>query len=60
MTFGHTGFTGTAAWVDPENKLIYIFLSNRIHPDPGNTKLVQYNIRSRIHDVIYQSLRGKT
>jgi beta-N-acetylhexosaminidase len=60
MTFGHTGFTGTAAWVDPESKLIYIFLSNRIHPDPGNTKLVQYNIRSRIHDVIYQSMRGKT
>jgi beta-N-acetylhexosaminidase len=60
MTFGHTGFTGTAAWVDPENKIVYIFLSNRIYPDPGNTKLVQYNIRTRIHDVIYQAMRAKT
>ncbi len=39
-TFGHTGFTGTAAWVDPEFDLVYIFLSNRIHPDAGNTKLI--------------------
>ena len=60
MTFGHTGFTGTAAWVDPENKLIYIFLSNRVYPDPGNTKLMQYNIRARIHDVIYQAVMAKT
>ncbi len=59
-TFGHTGFTGTCAWVDPENKLIYIFLSNRVYPDAGNTKLVKYNIRTRIHDVVYRSIVPKT
>jgi len=59
-TFGHTGFTGTGAWVDPQNQLIYIFLSNRVYPDAGNSKLVKYNIRTRIHDVIYKSIVPKT
>ncbi len=59
-TFGHTGFTGTGAWVDPENKLIYIFLSNRVYPDAGNSKLVKYNIRTRIHDVVYKAIVPKT
>ena len=55
-TFGHTGFTGTAVWVDPEFDLIYVFLSNRINPDAENTKLMKLNIRSRIQDVIYKSI----
>lgn len=59
-TFGHTGFTGTGAWVDPENKLIYIFLSNRVYPDASNTKLIKYNIRTRIHDVVYKAMVPKT
>jgi beta-N-acetylhexosaminidase len=56
-TFGHTGFTGTAAWVDPEFDLVYIFLSNRIHPDAENTKLIKYSIRTRIQDEIYKSIQ---
>lgn len=55
-TFGHTGFTGTAAWVDPQFDLVYIFLSNRIHPDALNTKLISTNVRTRIQDIIYQAL----
>jgi beta-N-acetylhexosaminidase len=55
-TFGHTGFTGTCIWVDPEFDLVYIFLSNRVHPDMTNNKLLNSNIRSRIQDVIYQSI----
>ena len=55
--YGHTGFTGTCVWMDPENKILYIFLSNRVYPDAGNNKLRQYNIRTRIHDVIYKSLQ---
>jgi CubicO group peptidase (beta-lactamase class C family) len=55
-TFGHTGFTGTCIWVDPEFKLVYIFLSNRVHPDMTNNKLLTANIRSRIQDVVYQSI----
>lgn len=54
--FGHTGFTGTAVWVDPEFDLIYVFLSNRIYPDANNTKLIKSNIRTRIQDIIYQSI----
>ncbi len=55
-TFGHLGFTGTAVWVDPKYELIYIFLSNRIHPNRENDKLMVDNIRSRIHEVIYESM----
>jgi beta-N-acetylhexosaminidase len=54
-TFGHTGFTGTCLWVDPEFNLVYIFVSNRVFPDRSN-KLNQVNIRSRIQDVIYESI----
>lgn len=55
-TFGHTGFTGTAIWVDPEFNLVFVFLSNRVYPDMFNTKLLTGNIRPRIQDVIYQSI----
>jgi CubicO group peptidase (beta-lactamase class C family) len=54
-TFGHTGYTGTCIWMDPEFNLVYIFLSNRVHPEV-NTKLLTSNIRSRIQDVIYESI----
>lgn len=56
QTFGHTGFTGTCMWIDPEFDLVYIFLSNRVYPKMTNNKLLSMNIRSRIQDVIYQSI----
>lgn len=59
-TFGHTGFTGTCAWADPKNKLVFIFLSNRVYPDANNARLVQYNIRTRMHDVVYRALKPAT
>ena len=55
-TFGHTGFTGTAVWADPENELVYVFLSNRIYPDASNTKLLRTNVRTRVQDLIYESI----
>lgn len=55
-TFGHQGFTGTCAWADPENELIYIFLSNRVNPDATNDKLVKLNVRTNIQSAIYQSI----
>jgi beta-N-acetylhexosaminidase len=55
-TFGHTGFTGTSVWADPENELIYVFLSNRVHPDANNTTLLKDGIRTEIHDIIYKAL----
>jgi CubicO group peptidase (beta-lactamase class C family) len=54
-TYGHTGFTGICVWVDPKYNLIYIFLSNRVHPKTTD-KLYQLNIRSRIQDVVYRAL----
>jgi beta-glucosidase-like glycosyl hydrolase/CubicO group peptidase (beta-lactamase class C family) len=55
-SFGHTGFTGTMAWADPEQGIIYIFLSNRVYPDADNNKLVKQNVRTRIQQVIYDSI----
>ncbi|WP_286856840.1 MULTISPECIES: serine hydrolase domain-containing protein [Sphingobacterium] len=53
--FGHTGYTGTCIWIDPQNQLVYIFLSNRVHPQVS-TKLLDLNIRSRIQDAIYETI----
>ncbi len=55
-SYGHTGFTGTCVWVDPENELIFIFLSNRIYPDADNWKINQMRIRSRMHQAVYEAL----
>ena len=55
-SFGHSGFTGTIAWVDPEEEIVYIFLSNRIHPDQDNNKLLMMNVRTNIQEAIYNSL----
>ena len=54
--YGHTGFTGTCAWIDPNHKLVYVFLSNRTWPDVWNTKLQKLDIRSRIQETVYQAL----
>ena len=54
---GHTGFTGTCAWADPTNELVYVFLSNRVYPNPYNRKaLMRLNIRPQIQDIVYQSI----
>ena len=55
-SFGHSGFTGTYTWADPENELVYVFLSNRIYPDAQNRKLITSNIRTEIQKVIYEAM----
>jgi len=55
QTFGHTGYTGTAVWVDPSRGLVYVFLSNRVNPTVTD-KLVKMGIRSRIQDVINKAI----
>lgn len=57
LCFGHTGFTGTCMWVDPENGLVYVFLSNRVHPTANNKLLISLNARTDIMDVIYDALK---
>jgi beta-glucosidase-like glycosyl hydrolase/CubicO group peptidase (beta-lactamase class C family) len=56
LSFGHTGFTGTMAWADPENGFLYIFLSNRVHPSAENKLLMSKDIRGRIQSVFYDAL----
>jgi beta-N-acetylhexosaminidase len=56
--FGHTGFTGTCVWADPETKLIYVFLSNRTFPNAYSKNiLAQENIRTDIHTITYKAIQ---
>lgn len=55
-SFGHSGYTGTFTWADPENDLLFIFFSNRVYPTRDNRKLYQLSIRPRIHQVLYDAL----
>ncbi len=55
-TFGHLGFTGIATWADPENQIIYIFLSNRTYPSMFNYKLGREDFRPKIQSVIYEAM----
>jgi CubicO group peptidase (beta-lactamase class C family) len=55
-SYGHSGFTGTLAWADPEYELLYIFLSNRVHPDMGNNRLIDMNVRTEVQQVVYNAL----
>ena len=56
-TFGHTGFTGTCTWADPDKDLIFVFLSNRIYNDNGVFKTL--NLRSKIQDCLYEYVKEK-
>ncbi|NNK83027.1 MAG: serine hydrolase [Flavobacteriaceae bacterium] len=55
-SFGHSGFTGTYAWADPEEDLVYVFLANRTYPVAGKNRLLSENIRTEIQRLIYESL----
>lgn len=57
-TYGHTGFTGTCVWNDPENNLTYVFLSNRTYPTMRNGKLADHKIREKIHSRAYRAIQG--
>lgn len=57
-SFGHTGFTGTMAWADPETEIVYIFLSNRTFPAEAANKLSKENIREDIQELIYQAIEN--
>ena len=57
-SFGHSGFTGTYTWADPEEELVYVFLSNRTYPTASNTLLVKSGLRTRIQQAIYDALEN--
>lgn len=57
-SFGHTGYTGTLVWADPDNDVLFVFLSNRVHPTRNNSKIYQLNVRPRIHNLVYELIKA--
>lgn len=55
--FGHQGFTGTVVWADPENGILFVFLSNRVYPDAENKIIGQLSVRAKVQSIIYDSLK---
>ncbi len=55
-SFGHSGYTGTFTWADPDSGLLFIFMSNRVYPTRANRGIYIRNIRPRIHTAIYQAM----
>lgn len=55
-TYGHSGFTGCVMWIDPENEIVYVFLSNRLHPDVNNWKILGQKVLQNVHQVIYDAM----
>jgi CubicO group peptidase (beta-lactamase class C family) len=56
-SYGHSGFTGTFAWADPKNRLVVVFLSNRVYPNADDNKLARMGLRGRIHKAFYDALK---
>jgi len=59
QTFGHTGFTGTYCWADPKHDMVFVYLSNRVHPTAHNRKLIENDVRTRIHEVAYEAVQKR-
>ena len=55
-SFGHSGYTGTFTWADPESGLLLIFFSNRVFPTRDNRKLYELGIRPRLHQSLYDAI----
>lgn len=55
-SFGHSGYTGTLVWADPEHEILFIFLSNRVHPSRNNRAIYELSIRPRIMTAVYDTL----
>jgi CubicO group peptidase (beta-lactamase class C family) len=54
--FGHTGFTGTSLWIDPENDVYVALLTNRVHPDESNNAI--QDVRRAVHDAVMVEMTG--
>lgn len=57
ISFGHSGFTGTMVWADPQEELVFVMLSNRVHPNADNNQINRQKIRRRIHEMVYQAIQ---
>jgi len=56
-SFGHSGFTGTFTWMDPDYNTSYVFLSNRVYPTRNNNRISELNVRTMVHEMLYQAIR---
>ncbi|MBL7794189.1 MAG: serine hydrolase, partial [Saprospiraceae bacterium] len=56
-SFGHTGYTGTYTWADPDNGLLLVFFTNRVYPTRDNRKITELSIRRRLHQVLYDAVK---
>jgi beta-N-acetylhexosaminidase len=56
QAFGHSGYTGTVVWIDPKYDLVFVMLSNRVHPSAANNKINTLKIRRKVMDVIYKAI----
>ena len=56
LSFGHSGFTGTLVWADPEYNILFVFLSNRVHPSAENRLIIQEDIRAKAQGIIYDAM----
>lgn len=59
VSFGHSGFTGTYTWVDPQSGLVFVFLSNRVYPDSENKKIIKLGVRTQVHEIFNQQILKK-
>lgn len=57
-SYGHSGYTGTLVWADPDNDLLFIFLSNRVHPTRDNRKIYTMGVRPAIHNAVYELMKA--
>lgn len=57
-SFGHSGFTGTYTWADPDAEIVYVFLANRTYPEEGDNLLLKKNIRTDIQSLIYKAIEN--
>ena len=55
--FGHSGFTGTCAWADPDTKTVFVFLSNRVYPSATNNWMVKMGLRTKLQHIAYKAVR---
>ena len=55
-SYGHSGYTGTLVWIDPERELVFVFLSNRVNPSAANNKINTLKIRRKVMDVVYRAM----
>ena len=58
-SFGHTGFTGTMTWADPESNVVYVFLSNRVYPNANKNLLAEMGIRTKVQEVINDAVSAR-